>query len=691
MCNASEHRQPDPSTPSERLAAAGTRIDGLLRTVLHARLSIGGVLKSVREQGVDDRDVVAFLVGEHGWSRADVNGALRIASAVDEIKPLADLPAITPSLPEVLASAGPVVRQDLMAAILSGKRVTPSDVRRSARSARESGMSKQDLAGTAREKALKRSAARRARDAVAEFRERYRGIAEDLVGVYKDSLKGRETEESRTALAGELDGLSKRARVCMQAFKTVFETETLPPAWQHGSREDLDERVLLAQAWEALRRMARGDYQEVDPQSLNPIERRHPYIDNDVAAPVAWLFGTPFIPLEENDGQSAAPGVRKRNPPKLTSLEICAGGGGMAIGLHAAGFRSAALYERNAGAVATLRDPNNCNGWTVHQADVRDVCFRKYRGHIDLVAGGVPCQPHSSLGNGLGEDDPRDLFGEAVRIVGEVRPRAFFFENVKGFGFGKTAAYRAKLYRLFGALGYGSQIFTWHADDYGLAQRRPRVALVGFLDGAGRHFIPPRPIVPASGKATVGKVLHDLVAENGWPHAAEWRDGNAAVLGPTVVGGADRSGRESFSSNHQAKKWSAVQIDVKGLAEDAPGPDHPAGAEFFFTLRMGARLQGFPDYWSFWSPSEARDRPADGARVRDWWSLHSGSRAKRQQIGNALPPVMAAAVGLSIRAALEQAEFDFAAKLRDLDLPPRGALATRFAQLNPPPWAQPPA
>jgi DNA (cytosine-5)-methyltransferase 1 len=327
----------------------------------------------------------------------------------------------------------------------------------------------------------------------------------------------------------------------------------------------------------------------------------------------------------------------------LTSLEICAGAGGQAIGLHAAGFHALGIYERNKNAVKTLK-ANPALG-RVYNEDITKVDFTRYRGEVALVAGGVPCQGHSSIGKMRGREDERDLFLEAVRIVDEVRPRAFFFENVKGFNFEKNTGYRAELHDKFAALGYDSQVFSFFGSDLGLAQARPRVAFVGFRDGLMSRFRMP-PAFP-QWRTTVGEALLDLVAERGWEGAEHWAKNMADHIGPTIVGGSEESGRLAFSSKLRAPVWEAMGIDPMGLAAEAPGPDHKG--LFKFTLRMGARLQGFPDEWNFRGPAYQQKR----------------------QIANALPPVMARAVGLAIYSALTDIAFDMERALRQPLLSPR--------------------
>lgn len=107
--------------------------------------------------------------------------------------------------------------------------------------------------------------------------------------------------------------------------------------------------------------------------------------------------------------------------PHLTSIEICAGAGGQALGLEAAGVHHVSLVEVDSAACATLR----CNRprWNVIEGDVRAFSAKSFEG-VDLLADGVLCPPFSKAGNQLGRDDECNLFPEALRLVDACRPRA---------------------------------------------------------------------------------------------------------------------------------------------------------------------------------------------------------------------------------------------------------------------------
>ena len=121
----------------------------------------------------------------------------------------------------------------------------------------------------------------------------------------------------------------------------------------------------------------------------------------------------------------------------LRCVELFAGAGGLALAASKAGFEHDAVLEYNHDACETIR-ANQRRGhelmrhWPLIEADVHHQDFSTWQGRADLVSGGPPCQPLSIGGKHRAMGDRRNLFPEAVRVVREVQPRVFVFENVKG-------------------------------------------------------------------------------------------------------------------------------------------------------------------------------------------------------------------------------------------------------------------
>jgi len=308
---------------------------------------------------------------------------------------------------------------------------------------------------------------------------------------------------------------------------------------------------------------------------------------------------------------------------QLSCLEICAGAGGQSLGLESAGFGHELAVEIEPEACQTLR--LNRPSWKIHEGDVRQIDATAYRG-IDLLAGGVPCPPFSIAGKQLGQDDERDLFPEALRLVEEAQPKAVMLENVRGLASVKFQAYRNSIRARLSELGYESDWQVLNASEFGVPQLRPRFILVAARPEYFDRFEWPG----ARGTApTVGKTLHHLMARDGWPGADAWAEG-ADGIGPTIVGGSRKHGGPDLGPTRARAAWLELGIDGKGIANYGPDELTPVDHTPRLTLEMAAAIQGFPPEWKFYGRKTAAYR----------------------QIGNAFPPPVAEAVGLAINAAV---------------------------------------
>src|SRR6059058_985084 len=135
----------------------------------------------------------------------------------------------------------------------------------------------------------------------------------------------------------------------------------------------------------------------------------------------------------------------------FSTVELCAGGGGQALGLEMAGFHHEALVEYERHFCTTLR--KNRPHWNTYQEDIRGFAGEKFSG-IDLLAGGVPCPPFSIAGKQLGADDDRDMFPAAMALVKKIKPRAVLLENVPGLASARFDSYRNDLLAELARLGY---------------------------------------------------------------------------------------------------------------------------------------------------------------------------------------------------------------------------------------------
>jgi DNA (cytosine-5)-methyltransferase 1 len=313
-------------------------------------------------------------------------------------------------------------------------------------------------------------------------------------------------------------------------------------------------------------------------------------------------------------------------------VEICAGAGGQSLGLELAGFGHSLAVELDENAVNTLRE--NRPDWDVRHGDVADERVwnpKEYVG-IDLLAGGVPCPPFSIAGKQLGATDERDLFAWAVELAGKMQPRALLLENVRGLSMPRFSAYRQHVKDRLRDLGYWSDWELLQANEFGVPQLRPRFVLVAMRQEDAQWFEWPEKVPTQD---TVGSVLHEMMAADGWTGADKWA-AKASSIAPTIVGGSKKHGGADLGPTRAKAAWRALGVDAMGVADGPPNASHPVNYLPKLTTEMVARIQGWqdePDYrWRFTGRKTTRYR----------------------QIGNAFPPPVARAVGTSIANALNR-------------------------------------
>lgn len=211
----------------------------------------------------------------------------------------------------------------------------------------------------------------------------------------------------------------------------------------------------------------------------------------------------------------------------MRAVELCAGAGGLALGISRAGFIHEALVECDPNACETLRENqgrgvNHAKEWPIFQADARLFDFGAIAPDIDLLAAGIPCQPFSFAGKGLGQVDERNMFPMVTRAVRALRPKAVLIENVKGL---TRPSFRVYLEYLELELSFPDierrsnesweehhRRLRWHRDqgrthdleyrvhhsvlnatDYGVPQWRERIFIVAFRNDLAMRWSPPMP------------------------------------------------------------------------------------------------------------------------------------------------------------------------------------------------------
>lgn len=383
----------------------------------------------------------------------------------------------------------------------------------------------------------------------------------------------------------------------------------------------------------------------------------------------------------------------------MKSIELFAGAGGLALATANAGFDHVAVLEWDQNACDTIRR-NKCarlrhvRDWDVIQGDVCSYDFNQHSGEVEFVSGGPPCQPFSIGGKHAGMDDPRNMFPQAVRAVREIAPKAFMFENVKGLlreGFANYYRYILHQLTFPDILRRGDEEWTTHnarleraftsgkhkglryhvvdqllnAADYGVAQRRERVIMVGVRADLGVKFSFPSPTHEADA------LLFDM-----WVSGDYWERHRIRAKSRPRVPPAHKARVESLRSlwsSAMLPAWRTVRDAIADLPELAPGercckfPNHflnpgarayaghngspvdwpaktlkagdhgvpggenmlrlPDGTVRYFSVRECARLQTFPDNWI----------------------LEGSWTESMRQLGNAVPVAMAQVVAEELK------------------------------------------
>lgn len=367
----------------------------------------------------------------------------------------------------------------------------------------------------------------------------------------------------------------------------------------------------------------------------------------------------------------------------LRSVELFAGAGGLALGLGRAGFSPALVVERDKHACETLRQNGESSrsytaDWPVESKDIRKISYQGLP-PIDLLSAGAPCQPFSQAGLGRGQHDHRDMFGEVLRAVREIQPRAFLIENVRGLLFKRSREYfdfliaqlrvpsrhasrfwsRENFLATVNGLDVDEHeyLVEWkllNAADFGLPQHRVRLVIIGIQQGVRGSWSWPQAthsrsaLVAALKKdaywqshgvpARVRKEVRASLPRDDGPKRKRWR----TLRDLTARLGDPHDGRNGGDPAHVLvpgarlyEKHTGSRLDwpgktVKAGVHGPPGGEHIVirddGSHRYLTVRECASLQGFPN---------------------DYWLPETRVRAMRQ-IGNAVPVSLAESLGARI-------------------------------------------
>ena len=386
----------------------------------------------------------------------------------------------------------------------------------------------------------------------------------------------------------------------------------------------------------------------------------------------------------------------------MRSVELFAGGGGLALGTHLGGFSTEVVAEWDAWSCETLR-VNSALGHplvrdvAVREGDVRLIDWTDLEPGVDLVSGGPPCQPFSMGGKAMAAEDPRDMFPATAEVIRQPQPKAFMIENVRGLtrpAFANYFSYiqlrlahpdivarsgeswsdhyarlQAEHTSVRTDLQYKVVSRLVNAADYGVPQQRWRVFIVGFRCDIDAEWSFPEPTHSAAALRAfqesgeywdahrVPKLCRRVeVRGGGDPDLRPWRTVRDAFVGlpePTAKGSNRflnhvlQQGARSYPG-HTGSFVDAPSKALKAGVHGVPGGENMLrradGSVRYYSVREAARLQTFPDRY----------------RLNGPWS------EAMRQIGNAVPVRLAQTVAASIREHLELASIRERIAMRQL-------------------------
>ncbi len=335
--------------------------------------------------------------------------------------------------------------------------------------------------------------------------------------------------------------------------------------------------------------------------------------------------------------------MKTRPQRPYTSIELFAGAGGLALGLEKAGFSHVLLNEIDHDACATLR--NNRKEWNVAEQDIREMSFTAFRGNVDFLSGGFPCQAFSYAGKQGGFNDTRGtLFFELARAVDEVRPKVFMGENVRGLSVHDNGRTLETIKNTIKELGYTLvEPRVLKAILYQVPQKRERLILIAIRNDIANRvtFKWPAPyhrIMTLRDAFYKGELYDtDVPKSDGQkyppkkqkvmelvPMGGYWRDLPVEVQKEYMGGSFKLEGGKTGMARRLSLDEPCLTLTC-APAQKQTERCHPIETRPL-TVREYARIQTFPDDWNFEGTLSSQYR----------------------QIGNAVPVNLAYAIGRSL-------------------------------------------
>ncbi|MEV6202009.1 DUF6339 family protein [Streptomyces sp. NPDC051771] len=372
-------------------------------------------------------------------------------------------------------------------------------------------------------------------------------------------------------------------------------------------------------------------WKELDLKGLNERDTLRDFLKRLLRlAPFVLFDGIEEAALEEElraVAQESVDALRPK-PSRFTSVEICAGAGAQALGLEQAGFDPLLLIDSKADACFTI-DLNRPT-WDVVCMDIVQfrMGMRPDTSGVDLLSGGLPRVKSPATAGRAEDTEERLVLRAAIDLARAIKPKAVLLENVPELV--ESPAFKADrvwIEEELRSAGYRSSWHVLNASDFGVPQNRSSGFLVALPEPYFSRFSWPVP--NGTPPPTVGAVLGPSMASHGWPGAEQWIK-TADRIAPALVGGSDRRGGADLGPTGSKKAWAALGVNGSSLGDEPPGPDFSADELPKLTVEQAAMIQSIPTDWRF----------------------AGGKTSRYRQIGHAMPPPLATAVGHAIAAAL---------------------------------------
>jgi len=320
---------------------------------------------------------------------------------------------------------------------------------------------------------------------------------------------------------------------------------------------------------------------------------------------------------------------------KYNYIDLFCGAGGLSLGLELAGFTGLAAVEFKKSAVETYK--HNFNHLVISDDIKKGSTKKTLYEHIesklndnsvDLICGGFPCQRYSLSGYRIVEDGRNSLYRDMVKIIEYIKPKYVLMENVVGLRSMLQGKIEEKIINDLNEIGYNVNVATLNASDYRVPQLRSRVIFIA--NNLNKRNYHPMPILYQRDYKTVKSSIEDLIDKDDdfnfnhvtTKHSPEMQERLKAVP-------EGESLYENYSDAWKKCPWEKPSCTIK---ENHGGVNiHPLLPRVI-TVREMARLQSFPDDFLF-----------KGSKK---WQM--------VQVGNAVPPLLAKAIGLAIRKSLEE-------------------------------------